>query len=58
LLPTGTWHGDGASHFATGDVMLAQKIALETFELDALAIANHDGRQGAPTIKLYFLISI
>jgi hypothetical protein len=31
---------DGA--FATGDVMLAQKIALETFELDALAIANHD----------------
>ena len=32
---------------ATGDVMLAQKIALETFELNALAIANHDGRQGA-----------
>jgi hypothetical protein len=31
---------------ATGDVMLAQKIALETFELNALAIANHDGRQG------------
>jgi len=31
----------------TGDVMLAQKIALETFELNALAIANHDGRQGA-----------
>ena len=31
---------DGA--FATGDVMLAQKIALETFELEALAIANCD----------------
>ena len=31
---------------ATGDVMLAQKIALETFELTALAIANHDGPQG------------
>ena len=29
-----------------GDVMLAQKIALETFELNALAIANHDGPQG------------
>jgi hypothetical protein len=27
--------------------MLAQKIALETFELDALAIANHDGPRGA-----------
>jgi hypothetical protein len=25
---------------ATGDVMLAQKIALETFEMDALAIAR------------------
>jgi hypothetical protein len=35
---------DGAS--ATGDVMLAQKIALETFELDALAIANHDTQRG------------
>ena len=32
---------------ATGDVMLAQKIALETFELNVLAIANHDGQQGA-----------
>ena len=32
--------------FATGDVMLAQKIALETFELDALAIANHDPPRG------------
>jgi hypothetical protein len=31
---------------AIGDVMLAQKIALETFERSALAIANHDGRQG------------
>ena len=31
---------------ATGDVMLAQKIALETFELNALALANHDGPQG------------
>jgi hypothetical protein len=30
---------------ATGDVMLAQKIALEAFELNALAIANHDGPQ-------------
>jgi hypothetical protein len=35
---------EGAS--AIGDVMLAQKVALETFELDALAIANHDGPQG------------
>jgi hypothetical protein len=34
--------------FATGDIMLAQKIALETFELDALAIANHDSPRGAP----------
>jgi hypothetical protein len=34
---------EGAS--AIGDVMLAQKVALETFELDALAIANHDGPQ-------------
>jgi hypothetical protein len=36
--------------FATGDIMLAQKIALETFELEALAIANHDGprRAGFP----------
>jgi hypothetical protein len=32
---------------AIGDVMLAQKVALETFELDALAIANHDGPQAA-----------
>jgi len=32
--------------FRTGDIMLAQKIALETFELDALAIANHDGPRG------------
>src|SRR5271170_7359026 len=30
----------------TGDVMLAQKIALERFEVDALAIANHDGPRG------------
>jgi hypothetical protein len=37
---------EGAS--ATGDVMLAQKIALETFELDALAIANHDTPRGDP----------
>jgi hypothetical protein len=27
--------------------MLAQKIALETFELNALAIANHDGQRSA-----------
>ena len=33
----------------TDDVMLAQKIALETFELNTLAIANHDGRQGTST---------
>jgi hypothetical protein len=33
---------------ATGDIMLAQKIALETFELDALAIANHDTPRGDP----------
>jgi hypothetical protein len=32
---------EGAS--AAGDVMLAQKIALEKFELDALSIANNDG---------------
>jgi hypothetical protein len=32
---------------ATWDVMLAQKIAPETFELNALAVANHDGRQAA-----------
>jgi hypothetical protein len=32
--------------FATGDVMLAQKIVLETSELDALAIANHDNPRG------------
>jgi hypothetical protein len=31
---------------AAGDVMLAQKIALETFELDALAVANHDIHRG------------
>jgi hypothetical protein len=36
------------------DVMLAQKIALETFELDALAIANHDGPQG-PGFRRSFL---
>jgi len=35
---------DGA--FATGDVMLAQKIALEGFERDVLALANHDGPRG------------
>ena len=33
---------------AVGDVMLAQKIALETFELDALAVANHDTPRGDP----------
>jgi hypothetical protein len=41
--------------FATGDVMLAQKIALETFELDALAIANHDGPRGAGFPRRSFL---
>jgi hypothetical protein len=40
---------------ATGDVMLAQKIALETFELDALAIANHDGPRGAEFPRRSFL---
>jgi len=33
---------------AAGDVVLAQKIALEKFELDALAIANHDTPRGDP----------
>jgi hypothetical protein len=33
--------------FATADVMLAQKIALEKFELNALAIANNDGPREA-----------
>jgi hypothetical protein len=41
--------------FVTGDVMLAQKIALETFELDALAIANHDGSRGAEFPRRSFL---
>jgi hypothetical protein len=44
---------EGAS--ATGDVMLAQKIALETFELDALAIANHDGPRGTGFPRRSFL---
>ncbi len=35
---------EGAS--GTGDVMLAQKIVLERFELGALAIANNDGPRG------------
>jgi hypothetical protein len=41
--------------FATGDVMLAQKIALETFELDALAIANQDRPRGAGFPRRSFL---
>ena len=41
--------------FAAGDVMLAQKIALETFELDALAIANHDDQRGAGFPRRSFL---
>src|SRR5262249_8506496 len=41
--------------FATGDVMLAQKIALETFELTALAVANHDGPQGGGFPSRFFL---
>jgi hypothetical protein len=41
--------------FATGDVMLAQKIALETFELEALAIANCDGPRGAEIPRLSVL---
>jgi hypothetical protein len=44
---------EGAS--ATGDVMLAQKIALETFELDALAIANHDAPRGTGFPRRSFL---
>jgi hypothetical protein len=44
---------DGA--FAAGDVMLAQKIALETFELDALAIAKHDGPRGPGFPRRSFL---
>jgi hypothetical protein len=40
---------------ATGDVMLAQKVALETFELNALAIANHDGPLGAECPRWSFL---
>jgi hypothetical protein len=41
--------------FATGDVMLAQKIALEMFELDALAIANHDGPRSGGFPRRSFL---
>jgi hypothetical protein len=44
---------EGAS--AIGDVMLAQKIALETFELDALVIANNDGPQGPAVLRGSFL---
>jgi hypothetical protein len=35
-------------NLAAGDVMLAQKIALETFESEALAIANQSGGRRAP----------
>ncbi len=42
--------------FASGDVMLAQKIALETFELDALAIANHDGPRSTGFPRRSFLL--
>jgi hypothetical protein len=41
--------------FAAGDVMLAQKIALETFEMEALAIANHDDQRGAGFPRRSFL---
>jgi hypothetical protein len=41
--------------FAAGDVMLAQKIALETFEMGALAIANHDGSRDAGFPRRSFL---
>jgi hypothetical protein len=41
--------------FATGDVMLAQKIALETFELNALAIANRDDQRGGGFPRRSFL---
>jgi hypothetical protein len=40
---------------ATGDVMLAQKIALETFEADALAIASDDGPECAGRWSSSFL---
>jgi hypothetical protein len=32
-----------AEGLATGDIILAQKIALETFELQVLAVANRTG---------------
>jgi hypothetical protein len=41
---------------ATGDVMLAQKVALETFELNALAIANHDGPLGAECPRRFLYV--
>ncbi len=40
---------------AIGDVMLAQKVALERFELDALAGANHDGPRGIRFPSGHFL---
>jgi hypothetical protein len=36
--------------------MLAQKIALETFEVDALAIANYDGPSSAGFPRRSFYI--
>jgi len=44
---------EGAS--ATGDIMLAQKIALERFEMDALAVANRDGPRGVRFSSRSFL---
>ncbi len=41
---------------AVGDVMLAQKIALEKFELGALAIANKDARRGPGVVPEVVLI--
>jgi hypothetical protein len=38
--PVARWCFAPEGYFATGDVLLAQKIALETMELKALAIAN------------------
>jgi len=46
---------------AVGDVMVAQKIALEKFELAALAIANKDGSRhapGAPALEVVLLAGL
>jgi hypothetical protein len=45
-----TWHANGAAQgaLAIGDIMLAQKIALERREIEALTIAR--GSQGAASL--------